>query len=212
MTYVGFPAVSQRLHQALARCLLQPTFAARIANAGPVNELCPVCVSAPVQVVAFNANLFPIIVPRLVAMHYTRTTPSSSIRPLQSPACGCSPRPVPEPATGQTGGAGEPKGRIGIGPRVRGEVGAHEGHQGLLSVFLGSLDRPLSVPDHPSFPRSQVHRQRHARLAVVEDADIFAGRGKPSAYFHAPRMATMPTRCQTRHCSKVSAKTWERKP
>lgn len=60
---------------------LQPTFAARIAQLRsrrlPLSRL---CICPPVQVVAFNANLFPIIVPRLVAMHYTRTTPSSSIR------------------------------------------------------------------------------------------------------------------------------------
>lgn len=41
MTYVGFPAASQRLHQAQARCLLQPTFAARIANSGPTTNSVP---------------------------------------------------------------------------------------------------------------------------------------------------------------------------
>lgn len=48
MTYVGFPAASQRLHQGLARCRLQPTFAARIANSGPVNfPLSRLCICLP---------------------------------------------------------------------------------------------------------------------------------------------------------------------
>lgn len=115
------------------------------------NELCPVCVSASLCVgrrvqCQSLSNYSPAVGGHALYTHDAVVIHS----PLQSTACGCSPQPAPEPATGQTGdggkGRGKPTSPVGSesDPASVGEVGAHEGHQGLCPPFLAAWIAPLS--------------------------------------------------------------------